>query len=109
MPVGGKPTGPAAGEGSVWVGNRDDNTLLEIDPRSLDVVRRIGSASPTDVAVGAGSVCVLSDWALLRVDPAIKDVVHTIRLPQNGGQRGWADVEVGANAVFVCTCAGPPG
>lgn len=110
IPVGGKPTGPAVGEGSVWVGNRDDNILLEIDPRSLDVVQRIGlSVAPTDVAVGAGSVWVLSDWALLRVDPAIKDVVHTIRLPRNGGQRRWSDVEVGANAVFVCTCAGPPG
>jgi DNA-binding SARP family transcriptional activator/DNA-binding beta-propeller fold protein YncE len=110
VPVGGKPAGPAVGEGSVWVGNREDNTLLEIDPRSLDVVQTIGlSVAPTDVEVGAGSVWVLSDWALLRVDPAINDVVHTIPLPRGSGQRRWSDVEVGANAVFVCTCAGPPG
>ena len=76
VPVGGRPAGPAVGEGSVWVANRDDNTLVRIDPRSLDIVRRIGlRVAPIDVEVGAGSVWVLSDRALLRVDPAINDVV----------------------------------
>ena len=103
IPVGGRPTGPAVGEGSVWVGNRDDNTLLRIDPKSLDVVRTIGlRVAPTDVRVGAGSVWVLSDWALLRVDPSINDVVDTVPLPRDSaGQRRWIDMEVGANAVFL--------
>jgi DNA-binding SARP family transcriptional activator/DNA-binding beta-propeller fold protein YncE len=102
IPVGGRPTGPAVGEGSVWVGNRDDNTLLRIDPKSLDVVRTIGlGVAPTDVRVGAGSVWVLSDWALLRVDPSINDVVDTVPLPRDSGQRRWIDMEVGANAVFL--------
>lgn len=102
IPVGGRPTGPAVGEGSVWVGNRDDNTLLRIDPRSLDVVRTIGlGVTPTEVEVGAGSVWVLSDWALLRVDPSINDVVDTIPLPRDSGQRRWSDMEAGANAVFL--------
>lgn len=110
IPVGGRPAGPAVGEGSVWVGNRDDNTLLRIDARSLDVVRTIGlSVAPTDVELGAGSVWVLSDWALLRVDPAINDVVDTVPLPQGNGQPRWSHMEVGANAVFVCTCAAGPG
>jgi DNA-binding SARP family transcriptional activator/DNA-binding beta-propeller fold protein YncE len=110
VPVGGRPAGPAIGEGSVWVGNRDRNTLLEIDPRSLNVVQTIGlGVAPTDVEVGAGSVWVLSDGALLRVDPAINDVVDTVPLPRGSGQRRWSHMEVGANAVFVCTCAGPPG
>jgi DNA-binding SARP family transcriptional activator/DNA-binding beta-propeller fold protein YncE len=110
IPVGGRPAGPAVGEGSVWVGNRDDNTLLRIDARSLDVVRTIGlSVAPTDVELGAGSVWVLSDWALLRVDPAINDVVDTVPLPQGNGQQRWSHMEVGANAVFVCTCAAGPG
>ena len=79
IPAGGRPAGPAVGEGSVWVGNRDDNTLLRIDPRSLNVVRTIGlSVAPTDVEVGAGSVWVLSDWTLPRVDPAINDVVDSV-------------------------------
>jgi DNA-binding SARP family transcriptional activator len=110
IPVGGRPTGPAVGEGSVWVGNRDDNTLLRIDPRSLDLVRTIGlGVAPTDVEVGAGSVWVLSDWALIRVDPAINDVVDTVPLPRGSGPGRWSHMEVGANAVFVCSCDGPPG
>ena len=110
IPVGGRPAGPAVGEGSVWVGNRDDNTLLRIDAGSLDVVRAMGlSVAPTDVELGAGSVWVLSDWALLRVDPAINDVVDTVPLPQGNGQQRWSHMEVGANAVFVCTCAAGPG
>jgi DNA-binding SARP family transcriptional activator/DNA-binding beta-propeller fold protein YncE len=109
IPVGGRPAGPAVGEGSVWVGNRDDNTLLRIDARSLDVLRTIGlSVAPTDVELGAGSVWVLSDWALVQVDPAINDVVDTVPLPRGSGQR-WSHMEAGANAVFVCTCAGGPG
>jgi DNA-binding SARP family transcriptional activator/streptogramin lyase len=110
IPVGGKPAGPAVGEGSVWVGNRDDNTLLRIDPKSLDVMRTIGlGVSPTDVEVGAGSVWVLSDRALIRVDPAINDVVDTVPLPRGSGLGRWSHMEVGANAVFVCSCDGPPG
>jgi len=106
IPVGDRPTGPAVGEGSVWVGDRDDNTLLRIDPKSLDVMRTIGlSMAPIDVEVGAGSVWVLSDRALLRVDPAINDVVDTIPFPRSGLQR-WYFLEVGASAVFVGTGPG---
>jgi streptogramin lyase len=109
IPVGGRPAGPAVGEGSVWLGNRDDNTLLRIDPRSLDVVRTIGlRVAPTDVEVGTGNVWVLSDWALLRVDPATNDVVDTIRLPRASGQQRWSHMEVGGNAVYVCSCVPIP-
>ena len=110
IPVGDRPTGPAVGEGSVWVGNRDDNTLLRIDPKSLDVMRTIGlGVAPIDVEVGAGSVWVLSDQALLRVDPAINDVVATVPLPPAIGAGRWSRLEVGANAVFVCSCGSPGG
>ena len=105
--VGGRPVGPAVGEAAVWVGNRDDNTLLRIDPRSLDVVETIGlGVTPTDVEVGAGGVWVLSDSALLRVDPAINDVVETFL--RTSGQERWTNMEVGANAVYVCRCAPIP-
>ena len=108
IPVGDRPTGPAVGEGSVWVGNRDDNTLLRIDPKSLDVTRIIGlGVAPIDVEVGAGSVWVLSDQALLSVDPAINDVVATVPLPPAVGAGRWSRLEVGANAVFVCSCGSP--
>jgi YVTN family beta-propeller protein len=109
VPVAGRPAGLAVGDGHVWVGNRDDKTLLEIDARSMDVVRRIGlGVEPTDVELGAGSVWVLSDWSVLRVDPGINEVVDTIPLPRDTGQR-WSHLEVGARAAFVCTCAGPAG
>jgi YVTN family beta-propeller protein len=108
--VGGKPSGLAVGEGFVWVGNHDNDTLLQIDPRSLDVVRTTGlGATPTDVEVGAGSVWVLSDWAVLRVNPATHDVVATALLPRRLGGGRWSHMEVGGNAVFVCTCADGPG
>jgi len=64
--------------------------------------------APTDVEVGAGSVWVLSDWALLRVDPAVNDVVDTVPLPRGSPAR-WSHMEVGATAIFVCTCADGPG
>jgi streptogramin lyase len=108
IPVGGRPTGPAVGEGSVWVGNRDDNTLLRIDPRSGKVVRTIGlGVAPIDVEVGAGSVWVLSDNALLRVDPATNDPDPPVPLPRGSGMGSWSHLEVGANAVFVCSCSSP--
>jgi SARP family transcriptional regulator, regulator of embCAB operon len=107
IPVGDRPTGPAIGEGSVWVGNRDDDTLLRIDPRSRDVVRTIGlGVKPTNVAVGAGSIWILSDWALLRFDPDINEVVARVRLPRRGGLGfPWTHIEVGENAIWVCSCA----
>jgi len=110
IPVGDRPTGPALGKGSVWVGNHDDNTLLRIDPKSLDVMRVIGlGVAPIDVEVGTGSVWVLSDQVLLQVDPAINDVVANVPLPPPIGAGGWSRLEVGANAVFVCSCGSPGG
>jgi DNA-binding SARP family transcriptional activator/streptogramin lyase len=81
--LGGRPSGIAIGEGSVWVGNLDDNLLVRIDPRSRKIDRRIGlSATPSEVAVGLGSVWVLSSTAssVFRVSPVTSDVLATIRL-----------------------------
>jgi YVTN family beta-propeller protein len=106
IPVGGRPTGIAVGEESIWVANRDDDTLLRIDPRSREVVRTIGlGVRPTNVAVGARSVWILSNWALLRVDPDINDVVERIPLPRRD-RLGlpWNHLEVGERAIWVCSC-----
>jgi YVTN family beta-propeller protein len=103
--VGGRPTGPAVGKGSVWVGNRDDNTLLRIDPSSRKVVETIGlGLTPIDVAVGAESVWVLTNQALLRIDPAIDDVVASRRLPRLRGAHPWSHIETGENTVWICAC-----
>ena len=107
IPSEGDQRGPPSAR-ALSVGNRDDNTLLRIDARSLDVVRTIGlSVAPTDVELGAGSVWVLSDQGLLRVDPAINDVVRHGPAPP----RQWpaALVPYGGRDAFVGTCAGGPG
>jgi DNA-binding SARP family transcriptional activator/streptogramin lyase len=84
VPVGGRPEGVALGEGSVWVGNTDERTLLRIDPHSRVVVDTIGlGVPPSGVTVGGGSVWVVSRAAnvVLQVDPTLNEVVATIDLP----------------------------
>jgi DNA-binding beta-propeller fold protein YncE len=84
IPVGARPSGIAAGGGAIWAGNRDDHTLLRIDPRSRTIVRAIGlMIEPRDIVFAARSVWVASDeGVILRVDPTINEVVATIRLEQ---------------------------
>jgi YVTN family beta-propeller protein len=104
IPLGARPSGIAVGEGSVWVGNRDDHTLLRIDPSSREVARTIGlSVEPTEVSVGAGSVWVASKPAnaVLRVDPDVDDVVATITLPEGSGVCCPPEIAVGERAVWV--------
>ena len=85
VPLGGRPSAIAVGEGFVWAGNADEKTLLRIDPRTRRVVNTIGLGKvPTGVTVGGGSVWVVSQNAnaVLEIDPAINDVVATIDLPE---------------------------
>jgi YVTN family beta-propeller protein len=84
VPLGGRPSAIAVGEGSVWVGNADERTLLRIDPRTRGIVNTIGLGKvPTGATVGGGSVWVVSQEAnvVLEIDPTINDVVATIDLP----------------------------
>jgi YVTN family beta-propeller protein len=107
IPVGGRPSGIAVGEGFVWVGNSDDDTLLQLDPESRAVVNVIGlGAQPSDVDVGEGSVWVLSTAAerLLRVDPSSGDVVASIPVPVRDA--GGVQIEVGGGAAWVVRCIG---
>jgi DNA-binding SARP family transcriptional activator/outer membrane protein assembly factor BamB len=81
IPIGGTAAGIAVGEGSVWVGNADDRTLLRIDPETRAVRARIPlDSAPSGVAVGAGTVWVLSEAArtVARVDVATETVLATI-------------------------------
>ncbi len=101
IPVGGRPTGLALGEGSVWVGNRDDKTLVRIDARSRRVVRTIGlGVEPGEVAVRAGDVWVTNLPAnkVLRVDAGSNEIVATIPLSKGG-----------ANCCAQVLAAGAPG
>lgn len=104
IPVGARPSGITAGEGSVWVANRDDNTLLRIDPRSRKVVRTIGlGVEPRDLAVAARSIWVTSRAgdAVLRVDPVINEVVATIRLERGTESCCELDFATGGGALWV--------
>jgi YVTN family beta-propeller protein len=104
VPVGARPSGIATGKGSIWVGNRDDNTLLRIDPRSRRVLRTIGLAvEPREVGIAAQSVWVASRAgdAVLRIDPAINEVVDTIRLRQGREACCELDLATGGGALWV--------
>jgi YVTN family beta-propeller protein len=82
IPVGARPSGIAIGEGSVWVGNRDDNTLLRIDPESRRVERTIGLAvEPREVAVAGKRVWIASSaGSVVRVNPSLNEIEGTLTL-----------------------------
>jgi YVTN family beta-propeller protein len=104
IPIGARPSGIALGAGSVWVGNRDDNTLLRIDPRSREVIRRIGLAvEPGAVAVAGHSVWVAirAGDAVLRVDPATNEVVRPITLGQGRDACCELDLATGGGALWA--------
>jgi DNA-binding SARP family transcriptional activator/DNA-binding beta-propeller fold protein YncE len=105
--VGGRPAGIAAGSGSIWVVNRDDKTLVRIDSKTRQVVHTIGlGLTPTDVRADADSVWVLSNEALLRIDPAINAVADALRLPRRSSLGfGWILLAVGKDGVWVCSCS----
>src|SRR5207247_11206755 len=65
--------GVAVGYGPVWVTNSVDRNLVQIDPRTNRVRRKISvGVGPRGVAVGAGAVWVAGAGSLgvIRVDPA---------------------------------------
>ena len=83
IPVGSFTVGVAAGFGSVWVTEREDDTVRRIDPVTGRTRRVIAVGHlPADVAVGQGSVWVTSQCAgtVSRIDPDSNRVVRTIEL-----------------------------
>lgn len=59
IPVGAAPAAIAADEGSVWVANTDDRTVLRIDIATHRVLRTTGlSAAPVGLTVSGGSVWI---------------------------------------------------
>jgi YVTN family beta-propeller protein len=83
IPVGSFTVGVAAGLGSVWVAEREDDTVRRIDPVTGRTRRVIAVGNvPSDVAVAQGSVWVTNhcDGTVSRIDPANNRVVRTIEL-----------------------------
>lgn len=102
--MGTKPAAVAVGEGSVWVANAEDETLLRIDPESREVRRTIGlGVRPSDVAVGAGAVWVASAAAgvVLQFDPDINEVVARVAVEGPGDVPGPFEVTAGPGGVWA--------
>jgi YVTN family beta-propeller protein len=73
----------AAGGGSLWGANTDENELFRIDPKRNAVVQTIHTIQPSALAFGAGSLWVLdaSDRVVTRFDPATGAASATVPLP----------------------------
>jgi DNA-binding SARP family transcriptional activator/streptogramin lyase len=95
--VGRSPAAVTADEGGVWVLNADDRTVSQFDPRARTVHTFGIGASPTDVAVGLGSLWIGNGGtvggaqfagetaiALTQLDPATGVERSTTRLPRSG-------------------------
>jgi DNA-binding beta-propeller fold protein YncE len=104
IPVPSEPHRVAYGAGAVWVGNWHDNSVSRIDPETNRVVGSpipIGSHHAGNLAVGAGSVWVTSDY---RVDAAPEDVVVVRIDPQ--ANRAVETIAVGGHPIDVAATQG---
>lgn len=83
VPTGRWPVGATAGDGSVWIVNRDDNTVTRIDPESNRVLAtiRVGR-KPVGVEAGEGSIWVTNSGGgtVSRIDPKTNVVTATIHV-----------------------------
>jgi len=81
IPVGAAPSGVVADSDAVWVTNRDEQTVSQIQLPTNAVRQTIGvGAGPAGIAIGAGHVWVLNalDGTISRIDPEKGGVVDTI-------------------------------
>jgi DNA-binding SARP family transcriptional activator/ABC-type transport system substrate-binding protein/streptogramin lyase len=93
------------GAGSLW-SLSSEGQLTRVDPESGEVVASIGLGivKPGGITFGAGSVWITDRYSptVLRVDPAVNEVVDRYRLPEAGlGTIFSGDVAVGAGSVWV--------
>jgi YVTN family beta-propeller protein len=92
----------AVGEGGVWVTHPNQNVVTRSDPSSGTVTATV----PVDqgrlfgVAAGGGAVWVVTDEALVRIDPAAGKLVAKAAFPR-ASPVGFAGVAVGGGAVWA--------
>jgi YVTN family beta-propeller protein len=104
IPVPSEPHRVAYGAGAAWVGNWHDNSVSRIDPQTNRVVGSpipIGPHHAGNLAVGAGSVWVTSDY---RVNAAAEDVVVVRIDPQTN--RAVETIPVGGHPIDVAATKG---
>jgi DNA-binding SARP family transcriptional activator len=81
VPLHAQPAAVAYGAGSFWVATKDDQTLLQIDPRTHRITRTIGlGVEPTTIASAGRYVWVLGPKTLLQFDGETGTLVRTLRL-----------------------------
>lgn len=93
------------GAGSLWSVS-SEGQLTRVDPESGEIEATIGLGilKPGGLTFGAGSVWVTDNHSplVLRIDPAVNEVVEPFRLPEEGlGTVFTGDVAVGAGSVWV--------
>jgi YVTN family beta-propeller protein len=116
IPVGENPGPIAYGEGAIWVGNLDSNTISRIDPKTLKSTPFGVSLTPGGVVVGAGSVWVggvegrstrsREAASVLRLQPATGQVVDTIEIASALPDREAVAMAAGPNAIWVAHRSG---
>jgi WD40 repeat protein len=115
IPVGAFLRGVAVGEGRVWAsvdnadGGSNDHLLVGIDPATNKVVSSVALPEAGDLAVGDGSVWVLSrtasEGAILRIEPSTNGIDATIPIGDE-----LSNIAIGQGAVWVTRATGgnPP-
>jgi DNA-binding SARP family transcriptional activator/outer membrane protein assembly factor BamB len=93
------------GAGSLWSVS-SEGQLTRVDPDTGEVIATIGLGivKPGGITFGAGSVWITDHYAptVLRVDPAVNEVVDRVPLPEAGlGTIFTGGVAVGAGSVWV--------
>jgi YVTN family beta-propeller protein len=86
--VGARPGAIASGDGSLWVANQDDQTISQVDPRTLAQVKTITlTESPDSIAASNGRIWVAASSAAApfvavdRIDPQFDSIDATTRIP----------------------------
>jgi streptogramin lyase len=104
--IGAQATDIATGVGGVWVATGNDNTLVQMHPRTGAVLATLPLPKEKDqptsapaVAVGEGAVWVGSGVRLLKIDAASGTIVAGLH--QTGFGHGVVDIAVGAGAVWI--------
>jgi len=86
----------------LWVTNYQNDTLLRLDPKTMEVVATIPVGSgPRFLTVGEGGVWVLNQTAgtVSHVDPTANAVVATV--PVDSGVIDGGDIASGGGAVWA--------
>jgi YVTN family beta-propeller protein len=101
LTLGGDPGGVAYGTGSLWVTNREERGLVQINTETSAVVQTITVGNgPGALAVGKDAVWVVNtiDGTVSRIDLAQGSVTDTIPIGPSP-----AGVAVGAGAVWIAS------